>query len=455
MPRKKRPEGTRAPNGASSIYLGKDGKWHGRVTMGIRDDGKPDRRHVERKTEAEVIEAVRTLEKQRDSGKVKKAGRSWTVEKWLTHWLENIALPSVRYKAGNAYRTAVNKHLIPNLGAHRVDKIEPEHFEKLYAKMLKSGLKAATAHQVHRTARTAFGEALLRGHITGNPVELAKAPRVEEHEIEPFEANEIGRLLVTALARRNGVRFVLALALGTRQGETIGLKWSRLDREHRALRIAKQLQRQTWQHGCDNPHKCGTKYHKVRSCPEDCKRHHRKPCPPPCPPDCVSHARWCPQRHGGGLVEVDVKSSAGRRGIVLPNRLYDLLMTHEEQQAKEREHAGSEWHGGEWMFTQPNGKPLDPRRDLDEWKALLEEAGVREARLHDARHTAATVLLVLGVPERAVMEFMGWSNSTMAKRYQHMTGGLRRDIADQLNEFLWKPERKAKGKRRKGRKKGD
>ncbi|WP_410587604.1 hypothetical protein [Amycolatopsis sp. lyj-23] len=132
-----------------------------------------------------------------------------------------MALPSVRYKAGNAYRTEVNKHLIPNLGAHRVDKIKPEHFKKLYAKMLKSGLKAATAHQVHRTARTAFGEALLREHITGNLVELAKAPRVEEHKIEPFEANEIGRLLVTALARRNGVRFVLAL--GTRQGETIGL----------------------------------------------------------------------------------------------------------------------------------------------------------------------------------------------------------------------------------------
>ncbi|MDQ7805830.1 hypothetical protein Q5425_18955 [Amycolatopsis sp. A133] len=74
-----------------------------------------------------------------------------------------MALPSVRYEAGNAYRTAVNRHLIPNLGAHRVDKIEPEHFEKLYAKMLKSGLKSATAHQVHRTARTAFGEALRRG----------------------------------------------------------------------------------------------------------------------------------------------------------------------------------------------------------------------------------------------------------------------------------------------------
>ena len=90
------------------------------------------------------------------------------------------------------------------------------------------------------------------------------------------------------------------------------------------------------------------------------------------------------------------------------------------------------------MFAQPNGKPTDPRRDQYEWKALLEEAGVREARLHDARHTAATVLLLLGVQERAVMDMMGWSNSAMVKRYAHVTARLRRDIADRLNSYLWK-----------------
>ena len=67
--------------------------------------------------------------------------------------------------------------------------------------------------------------------------------------------------------------------------------------------------------------------------------------------------------------------------------------------------------------AQPNGKPIDPRRDQYEWKALLAEAGVREARLHDARHTAATVLLLLGVRERAVMDVMDgptapWSSAT-------------------------------------------
>jgi integrase len=70
-------------------------------------------------------------------------------------------------------------------------------------------------------------------------------------------------------------------------------------------------------------------------------------------------------------------------------------------------------------------------------KALLQAAGVREARLHYARHTAATTLLLLGVPERAVMDFMGWSNAAMVKRYAHVTARLRRDIADRLNAYLW------------------
>src|SRR3954447_14373042 len=81
----------RKPNGASSVYLGSDGYWHGRVTVGTKDDGRPDRRHVMVKTEAEAIRKVRELERGRDDGNVRKAGQRWTVAKWLVHWIENIA----------------------------------------------------------------------------------------------------------------------------------------------------------------------------------------------------------------------------------------------------------------------------------------------------------------------------------------------------------------------------
>lgn len=435
---RKREGGTRAPNGASSIYLGSDGKWHGRVTVGVKDDGSPDRRHVERKTETEVITAVRKLERERDTGRVRKAGNSMRVDSWLTHWLENIARPSVKYKSYRAYRTAVEHHLIPGLGKHRLDKVEAEHFERLYARIISDGARPATAHQVHRTARTAFGEALRRGRIHKNPVALAKAPRLDEEEIEPLEADDVQRLIKAALARRNGTRFIIAIAVGTRQGETIGLKWTRYTPGTQTLRITQQLQRQTWEHGCADPHGCGSRYHRASPCKKGCTRHIRA-CPPPCRPDCTSHARWCPKRRGGGLVEVVVKSRAGRRGIVLPAQLAVLLDRHREAQAREREHAGNLWEEGGWMFAQENGRPIDPTMDRNEWLRLLADAGVRHARLHDARHTAATLLLLLGVPERAAMEFMGWSNGAMAKRYQHVTAPLRTDIANRLDGFLWGP----------------
>ena len=82
MPREKR---TRNANGRSSIHQSPDGTWHGYVTVGVKDDGKPDRRHVRGRTKALVTDKVRKLERDRDDGRVRKAGASWTVEKWLTH----------------------------------------------------------------------------------------------------------------------------------------------------------------------------------------------------------------------------------------------------------------------------------------------------------------------------------------------------------------------------------
>ncbi len=91
------------------------------------------------------------------------------------------------------------------------------------------------------------------------------------------------------------------------------------------------------------------------------------------------------------------------------------------------------------MCTTPTGRPLNPRTDYTDWKKLLDRAGVPERRLHDARHTAATVLLLLGVTERTVMSVMGWSSTAMAARYQRVIASIRRDVADQVGGLLWQP----------------
>jgi Phage integrase family len=90
------------------------------------------------------------------------------------------------------------------------------------------------------------------------------------------------------------------------------------------------------------------------------------------------------------------------------------------------------------VFASPTGEPVKPHTDYREWKRLLRDAGLREARLHDARHTAATVLLILGVPARTVMSLMGWSSAEMAARYQHVTDTIRQDVARQVDNLIWR-----------------
>ncbi|MFG2137091.1 tyrosine-type recombinase/integrase [Streptomyces sp. NPDC048650] len=400
---------TRRANGESSIYLGKDGKWHGRVTVGVRDDGTPDRRHVERKTRTEVVKAVRKLERDRDAKTIRKAGRPWTVKTWLTHWIENVAPLAVNDNTMVGYGVAVRKHLTPGLGAHRLDRLKPEHIEAFYSKMQANGSKPATAHQAHRTLRVALNEAVRRGHLGKNPVELAKAPKVGEYEVEPYSVEEVQRLLKAADRHRNSARWAVALALGLRQGEVLGLKWEDVDLDGGFLVVRRSRHRPQYAHGCEEP--CGRKA-----------------------------AGYCPQRRRTNPETSTTKSRAGRRAVGLPEQLVDLLRAHRVAQDAEREAAGKRWDEGGWVFPNEHGRVPSHREDWAAWKALLTEEKVRNGRLHDARHTAATVLLILGVPERAVMGLMGWSTTAMAARYQHMVNEVRVDIARQVDGLIWKPE---------------
>ncbi|MET7712321.1 tyrosine-type recombinase/integrase [Streptomyces sp. NPDC005407] len=402
------PTKSRQPNGASSIFQGKDGRWHGYVTVGVKDDGTPDRRHASRKTRTAVTRAVRDLEKQRDSTGVRKAGQTWTVESWLTHWVENIAAPSVSENTIDGYRVAVYHHLIPGLGAHRLEKLEPEHLERFYKKMQANGSSAGTAHQAHRTVRTALNEAKRRRHLTTNPASIAKAPKVEEEEVEPYSLEEVQRLLLEADKHRNTARWVIALALGLRQGEVLGLKWADVDFEVGVILVRRGRLRPRYRHGCGD--KCG-----------------RKP-------------GYCPQRISIRRETKDTKTRAGKRPIGVPEELLKLLRLHKEQQDRERVLARDLWVEKGYVFTSPTGEPLNPNTDYHRWKDLLKAAKVRDARLHDARHTAATVLLILGVPDAVVDRIMGWEpgkSARMRRRYQHVTSPVLQQTAAKVGGLLW------------------
>ncbi len=131
-PRRRRAsENGKRASGESSIYRDEDGRWHGFVSMGKKENGRRDRQHVSAAKRAEVVTKVRVLEAKRDAGTVEAAGKAPTVGEWLDHWLDIIAARKVRARTLESYRT-VRLHLGPGLGHHRLDRLQPEHLERLY-----------------------------------------------------------------------------------------------------------------------------------------------------------------------------------------------------------------------------------------------------------------------------------------------------------------------------------
>jgi integrase len=211
--------------------------------------------------------------------------------------------------------------------------------------------------------------------------------------VELYSVEEVRAILTSAEQVPNKARWAIALALGLRQGEVLGLRWPDVDLDRGLLLVRNSRVRPVYQHGCGGT--CG-----------------RMP-------------GWCRQRVLVNGEAGDTKSRAGRRAVGLPAPLVQLLREHREQQRRDRQHARQLCRESGYVFTSPTGQPLNPNSDYHRWKALLKSAGVRDARLHDARHTAATMLLVLGVPVRTVMGIMGWSSTSMAARYQHVTDLVR------------------------------
>jgi hypothetical protein len=208
-----------------------------------------------------------------------------------------------------------------------------------------------------------------------------------------------------------------------------------------------QVQRIAWRHGCDAPHACGEQWHR-RACKKGCKQHRHHPtCDQdctrkghvcykrPCLSDCIAHADKCPKRIGGGVVFRQRKGK-GKLTLQCPPPVPDLLREHRTRQAAERLRAGDAWTDHDLVFATRHGGPIERTEDWRAWKTILRQAGVRDARVHDARHTAATLLIEQGVHIRVVQEVLGHTRVTTTERYTHVATLQMRDASERMSEAL-------------------
>jgi integrase len=375
----------RRGNGEGSIYQGTDGRWRGYVDLGyVR--GKRSRKYVTGSTRKEVAAKLRRAVEARDAGTLQIGQKPMTLGEWLAFYLDTIASGRVRPSTLAGYRGYVTRRITPGLGDHRLDKLQPEHLEAFYRASREDGMAPASVLQMHRIISRALKIAHRRGHVARNVATLVDAPSVPHEEINPLSATEARAILEHCRDERNSARWSVALALGLRQGEALGLQWSDIDLNTGVLTVRHALQR----------------------------------------------------LEEVGLVLVPPKSRAGIRSIVLPAPLITQLKEHRARQNRERLVAGSLWQDRQFVFATPIGTPVDPRNDYRAWRALLLGASVRPARLHDARHTAATLLLAQGIHPRVVMQILGHSQITLTLgTYSHVVPELAEEAAHAMTRALW------------------
>jgi integrase len=445
----------RVSNQRSSIFFSeKDGLWHGWVSMGTRNDGKPDRRHRQGRTRSEVTAKVRQLEAQRDAGRPLQPGRAPTLSEWLSTYFDTICEGHVSSgrmaprTLEDYYRSKARLWITPTLGRHRLDRLMPEHLDAAYAEMYAEGLSSSTVLKVHRILSRALTVAVRRDKVARNVAQLIDAPSPADSEIVPFSQSEARAIIDAARGRRNGARWLVALALGLRQGEALGLRWSHLDLETGVIQAWFQVQRSRWQHGCADANACGAKWHRA-PCRDNCPVHrHRPECAATCrrrdhrcprstcdPRACTGHARHCPSRRGGG-VEFRPRKGKSKLTLQCPPELLPVLRARRKEQARERLAAGDRWQDHDLVFATLKGLPIDRTEDWREWHQVLREAGVRPGRLHDARHTAGTLLIEQGVHLRVVQEILGHTRITTTERYTHVASPQVRDATERIGRAL-------------------
>lgn len=383
--------------GDGAVYQTAEGLWRGSVDLG-RDPttGKRVRRYVRGRTKGEVNRKIQDLRDKHRAGEITvHTRRTLTVAEWLDQWLSGPAKLRLGEDMQIRYAQICRDHITPTLGRIQLDHLAPEAVESLYAALAAKGLSARSVVFVHRVLGRAMKVAHQRGYVTRNVVRLVELETPRGRSGVALRAEEARAVLAEARTWRDHARWVVALGLGARQSEALGMRWADLDLDAGEWHVRGQLRHRPWKHGCPENDPCGK------------------------PP------QRCPARRDGGFyLKSTTKTEAGDRIVPLPPFVVSALREHRAFQEAARLAAADMWHDGgicDLVFTTPLGTPVDHRNDHRRWKKLLVAAGVREVRLHDARHTTITLLAQAGVPRNIVAQIVGHDDPAFTERvYTHI-----------------------------------
>ncbi|MCX9192002.1 site-specific integrase [Carbonactinospora thermoautotrophica] len=361
------PKRKRNPNGAGSIYLRKDGRYEAAAYV-TTTTGERKRVRVYGKTWDEAHEElVKLLGNERQGIPV--PDKSWKVGEYLDYWLEHVARPGVRRTTYAKYESFVRLDLKPGLGKKRLDKLTPADVTTFLAQRRRAGDSEHQLQAMHSILRNALQHAVRMDLVHRNAAELVKAPRPGRRKFRPWTVKEALAFLASARDHSLFAAFLMILMLGLRKGEVLGLAWEDLDLDAGILDLGWQLQRD----------------------------------------------------ENRQLVRVAVKTDDSEQVMPLPQVVVWALGRRKAMQAADRLAAGERWHDTGLVFTTRYGTAIQPRNFNRTFDTFCAKANVRRIRVHDTRHTCASLLAAMKVHPRTIMKILRHSQIAVTMNvYTHV-----------------------------------
>ena len=307
-----------------------------------------------------------------------------TLGKFLLDWLENEHQHRIAHSTFKRYRALAIHHIDPIIGEIQIRKVLPTDITLVLSKMRERGQSPRSQQQARALLSVALGEAENKGYIALNPVKKVRIPVNKGREIEPLAIEEVKRLLETYEGTYMSARLHIALLAGLRQGEALGLRWQDIDFDSATLEVRNQI-----------------------------------------------------QKIDGHLQLTGLKTDRSKRFIALTGGSLESLKQHRQIIENMRLACGDFWQENDLVFPHTDGTFHPAILDYNAWKRSLRLCGIKSRRLHDARHTAATLMYAQGVGIEVISRALGHSSSAItSKLYVHSAIQPQRAAAHLMSELI-------------------
>ena len=315
------------------------------------------------------------------------------LEEWLQGYVELNCSP--RTKA--SYEMIVRCHLVPELGDILLSQLNPRHLQAFYSRQKvqgrvdgKGALSSKTVRYCHSLLAEALEHAVKMGLVSRNVAQATEAPRVDHKVMSILMLEDIPKFLEAAKRTPYYTLFYLLLHTGLRRGEALALRWKNVDLGLSSLGVLGYLS--------------------------------------------VAETVY---KLAGDYIVKEPKTPSSRRRIALPPSLVLVLRQHRTEQEAQQALRGKPLTDNDFVFAHQDSNLLDPSTVSHAFNKVIRKTGLPHIRLHDLRHTHASLLLQAGVHPKVVQERLGHSSIRVTlDTYSHVVGGLQEAAAQHFDELL-------------------